>query len=64
VVGHFKAQNITHHALDLLDARVAELQYFSTILTNQVVVLLKGIGFLELCQVLPELMLGNQVAGK
>ena len=59
---HAEIQHFPYHVLDRLDARIAELHYFMTICTDQVVVLLVAVRLFELREVFAELVLGNQVA--
>lgn len=62
VVHDAEIQHLPYHVLDRLDARIAELHYFMTICTNQMVVLLVTVRLFKLRQVFAKLVLGNQVA--
>ena len=51
-----------HQGLDLLDARIAELDHRSALLADDVVVLAVAVGALVIALVLPELMALHQAA--
>lgn len=61
-MGDVELQDFAHHALDLLDTRIAKLYHFAAIDTNDVVVLLIAVRLLELRHVFSKLMLGHQIA--
>ena len=62
MVFDIKLQDITHHALDLLNPRIAELHYFTAINTDNMIVLFIPVRFLELGHVFAELMFSHQIA--
>lgn len=64
VVLYLMVEKTAHIVADFLDAGVAEFFYFSTINTNEVVVLLVAIRPLKLRHVFAKLVLGYQIAGK
>ena len=61
MIQYLKIQQIPHRRLDLLDARIAKLNHFTTIHTDEMVMLLKAMGLFILRQVLAKLVLGDQV---
>jgi len=62
VVHHFKVEDIAHHGFDLLYAGVAKFEHMATVQADEVVVLLKAVSPLILCQILAKLVLGDKVA--
>lgn len=59
---HVEMQYFFHRFLNILNSRIAELDYFMAIGANQVIVLLETIRFFILRQVLAELMFTHQIA--
>src|SRR5690606_11671454 len=59
----FEFQEFAHHALDLVNARVAKFHNFSTFNANDMVVLLVSVRLFELRHVFTKLVLRYQVAG-
>lgn len=62
MVGNAEVENVSRHVLDLLDARVTELEHLATILTDEMVVLRILVRLLKIGNVLTELMLGHEFA--
>src|SRR5690554_2400911 len=57
-----KVQHFTHGILYILDPWITKLFYLMAFRTDQVIVLLIAVGLFILCQVLPKLMFGDQIA--
>ena len=57
-----EAQDVSHHGLYLLNAWIAEFKDMLAVLTNQMIVLTVSIRSFEQCQVLAELVPGNELA--
>ena len=58
-MNHLKIQHLGNSSLDGLDSWITKFKHLIAIDANQVVVLLKAIGFFELSQVFPKLMFGH-----
>lgn len=54
---NFKFKQLTHLGGDLMDARIAELNYFMTVFANDVIVLFVAKRFFVQCLIVIELML-------
>lgn len=63
MVFDLKFQQFAHHALDLVDARITKLHYFTAFDADDMVVLLVPVGFFKLGRVFPKLVFGHQVTG-
>ena len=57
---HLKLELFGNRVLNLLDTRIAEFNEFSTLRTDQMIVLLAFVCALEVRHILTELMLDNQ----
>ena len=62
VMVDLEMEQITHCRLDLLDARIAELNYFPAIDADEMIVLLKAVGLLVLCEIFSKLVLRDEIA--
>ena len=62
MVLYLEFEQTAHHALNLLYARIAKLHDFTTVDTDDVVVLFIAVRLFELGHILPKLVLGYQVA--
>ena len=62
MVRYFKIQQFAYHRFDILDARVAKLDDFSTMHTYRMVVLFEAVGLFVLREVFSELVFADQIA--
>ena len=62
MIFNIKFHQVGDGILDLLNSRIAKFNYFSTFLTDQVVMLSALISFFKLGNVLTKLMFDHQVA--
>ena len=58
---NFEIQNFAHHGFDLLDTRIAKFNHLAAIDTNEMIMLFEAKGFLVLCEILSELMFGDEI---
>ena len=61
VVVYLKMEHLTHHILNGLNPRIAELHHFVAIGADQVIVLFEAVGLFVLRQIFAKLMLRYQV---
>lgn len=61
---HLKLELLGNRVLNLLDTRIAEFNEFSTLRTDQMIVLLTFICALKVCHIFTKLMLDNQTTIK
>lgn len=62
VMFDIKFQDIAHHALDLLNTRVAKLHHFTAINADYMIVLFIAVRFFKLRHVFAKLVFGYQIA--
>jgi hypothetical protein len=61
VVNHLKIQHLSHSSLYGLNSWITKLQDLVAVDANQVIVLLKPIGFFKLRKIFSKLVFGHQI---
>lgn len=59
----FKFQQVTYHALNLMDPWITEFNNFTAINADYMIMLVIAIRFFELGHVFPKLMFSHQITG-